>query len=241
MYIQQWIVNNLSQVSFTGLFIIFAGAFILSFGSCTIIRIPIVLGYVTGVSLSRRDSFLIVSGFSLGLIFAYMCLGMLFGIGGRFIYFTLDLSTYLYLISGFFVLFLGVYLLGFLPKFKPSDLKCKINNKIKNKIRYNKINFLSAFLFGTSFAFFEAPLCPCCGPLLLLISSYVLVKTNFIYSLLAFFFYGLGQSLPIFLIATSAHGLKYRISQKIHILEVYIQTIAGVILFCMGLYLIWLA
>ncbi|MCP4651884.1 MAG: hypothetical protein GY858_00645 [Candidatus Omnitrophica bacterium] len=235
MNLQNLIFDTVKNFSPLAFILVFLGAALLSLGSCTIIRIPIVLGYVTGLSVSRRDSVITLLGFSLGLTLSYTLLGVLFGIGAKFITVAVNVSTVFYLVAGILLLLIGLYLLGFIPKFSPGHLKCNAP-----KTKFKKMNFFTAFAFGIAFAFFEAPLCPCCGPLLLMLASIVFIKGKIIYALLIFLAYAIGQSLPIFIIGLSAGTLKFA-NQKLHLIEPYIQAISGALLFCAGIYLLWMA
>ncbi len=235
MSIQTLIVDSVNNFSFITFLIVFSAAALLSFSSCTMIRIPIVLGYVTGISTSRKGAFLILLGFVSGLIISYTCLGVLLGIGAKFVRAAIDISVSFYMVSGIFLLFIGFFLLGLIPKLKSVNLQC-----VLDKPKFKKMNFFTALIFGIVFAFFEAPLCPCCGPILLIISTMVFVKGKIIYALLIFLTYAAGQSFPIFIIGLSAGAFKHAV-RKTNFIDVYIKAISGTLLFCIGLYLVWVA
>ena len=235
MDIQNLIISTVKAGSCLTFLLVFLIAFFSSFSSCTLVRIPIVLGYIGGISSSRRNSFFILLGFVLGLIITYTSLGIIFGLGIKFLCSSVKLTTYFYSICGVVLLIVGLGLLGFIPFLNLSHLSCKIKQG-KNK----KINFFTALFLGIVFAFFEAPVCPCCGPALLIIASLVLIKGNFFYALSIFFTYALGQSFPIFLIGLFGGILKFSLPYR-ETIEVYIQAISGTLLFCIGVYFIWIA
>lgn len=235
MNIQNLIIQTLKEGSLFAFLFVFLGAALLSFSSCTLIRIPIVLGYIGGISSSKKTSFNILLGFVMGLVITYTSLGILLGLGAHFLYTSVRLTTYFYFACGLLLLVIGLALLGFLPFLNLSRIRCKIKQK-----EFKKVNFFTALILGIIFAFFEAPVCPCCGPMLLVIASLVFVKGKISYAILIFFIYALGQSLPIFLIGLSGGVLKFALPH-LETLEAYVQAISGTLLFCVGIYFLWIA
>ena len=235
MGLQNLVLEAAGDFSLLAFLLVFLAAALLSLGSCTIVRVPIVLGYVTGFSSSRGESLLTLLGFVWGLIASYTLLGFSFGVGAKFIHLAVNVSTIFYLAAGIILLTIGFYLLGFIPGLAAAKISCS-----KPAVKLKKMNFFTALAFGIAFAFFEAPLCPCCGPLLLVLATSVLVKGKLIYALLIFFAYAAGQSLPIFAIGVFAGVLKFSLG-RLHEIEPYIQAFSGTLLFCAGLYLIWMA
>lgn len=213
--------------------IIFIGAAILSLSSCTIVRVPIVIGYISGTASNRREGLSSLMGFVSGLILTYTILGVILGIAAGFISKSIRLSSYFYRIAGGILLLLGLYLLDFLPLKKILKCESGISKGLKG------MSFLGALFFGITFAFFEAPVCPCCGPILFLIATKAIASANFIYALSIFLTYALGQSLPIFLIGLSTTFLKF-IEGWTCAMEGYVKALAGVLLFYIGVYLIWI-
>ena len=235
MNIQLHILHSLNHFSLLSFFIILFGASVLSLSSCTIARIPIVLGFMGGISKNKRQSVVILSGFTLGLILSYTALGVIFGLFSQLVNKFATASVVFYYLAGGTLFLFGLYLLGFLPRIGKQELHCSYTpSSSKN------YSFFGALFFGISFAFFEAPVCPCCGPVLLLLASATFTQAKFLFGLLVFFIYALGQSLPIFIIGLSADMFKFSL-EKVHRIEPYIQAIAGVVLVCFGAYLLWLA
>ena len=234
MDIQNLIINEIKDSSPLIFPVIFFGAALLSLTSCSLLRIPIALGFISGVSTSRKNSLFLLSGFIAGSVLTYTCLGVLLGIGSRLLLLNVNTTTWVYMTLGIFLAFFGLYLLGFIPKLKPSS-KC-----MHHTHKSGKCTIFTSFLFGASFSFFEAPSCPCCGPVLLLIATTIFVTKNIIFSLLIFMTYALGQNLPMFLLGLSAGAWKF-MTKKFIIREAYIISISGTLLFCMGIYLLWIA
>jgi len=234
MNIQNLIIHTVKEGSPLTFFLVFLGAGLLSLSSCTLVRVPVVLGYIGGVSSSKKASFFILSGFIGGLVIAYTFLGIILGLGIHFLYTSIRITTYFYFISGLLLVGIGLALLDFLPFFNFSQTRCRLRQK-----DFKKVNFFTALFFGIIFAFFEAPVCPCCGPVLLIIASLVFIRGNLFYALSIFLTYALGQSFPIFLIGLFGSILRFTLPHM-ETLETYIQAISGTLLFCLGVYLLWI-
>ena len=201
-------------------------------GSCTLARIPVVVGYVGGTATSRKRAFLITLSFVAGLVLTYTCIGVLLGTVAAMTQHLVRWSTLLYYLIGAVAIFIGLYLLGFLrfrfPRFR--------HDRFHPKHR----NLIGAFFFGIIFATFESPACPCCGPVIFLIAAHTFAKGRVIYGLSLFFTYALGQSLPILVIGSMTGVLKH-IGQKAHLWEEYVEIGGGIILTLLGIYFIWMA
>lgn len=228
MSLQQTITQALQNGNWLTFFIVFWSAAILSLSSCTIIRIPVVIGYIGAAPSSKRKTFLTVVSFVAGIILSYMIIGILLGFVSQFTNNILKWSKFLYYIFAVLLLLAGINLAG-LVNFK--FLKFK---KIEIP-KFKKAGFLGAFVFGMIFAFLEAPTCPCCAPALLIIAGLTFFEGKIIYGFLIFLTYALGQSLPILLIGVFMGIIKYG-SPMIYRLEKIIKFLGGNILIAIGLY-----
>jgi len=227
------LLASLSNVGLTTYLLVFFTAALLSLGSCTVVRIPIILGYIGGLTKTRKQSLFILIGVITGLILSYTVIGVLFGKAAGFVVKSVKSSFYFYRTAGIILLISGFYIVGFFPRLSKS-IGCKISN-LPNK----KLSFLGAVFFGITFALLEAPVCPCCGPVLLLIATKVIASGSFIYALTIFITYAVGQSFPLLIVGISAGALRF--AHNLHRFEPYIKVVAGVVLFYFGVYLIWLA
>ena len=228
-----YLLTSLSDVGIAAYLLVFFTAALLSLGSCTIVRIPIILGYIGGLTKTKRQSLLLLLGVITGLILSYTVIGVLFGKAAGFVVKSVKSSFYFYRTAGIILLISSFYIIGFFSKFNES-IGCKVPN-LSNK----KLSFLGAVFFGITFALLEAPVCPCCGPVLLLIAAKVIASGSFIYALTIFIAYAAGQSLPLLIVGISAGALRF--AHNLHKFEPYIKVIAGIVLFYFGVYLIWLA
>ncbi|MFH1062892.1 MAG: cytochrome c biogenesis protein CcdA [Candidatus Omnitrophota bacterium] len=211
----------------------FAGA-VASLSSCTIARIPVLWGYVAATSESKKKGIFLSTAFACGLIVSYTILGLLFGTVSGLAGKLIQISQYLYFTLGILLISGGLFFSGLIPIGKSGFYKhCAATVKQAN-------NLHSAFIFGMLFAFLEMPACPCCGAVLMVIASLVVIKGSLLYSGLVFFSFALGQSIPILVIGFSTSILKH-IRPRTQKLEEAISFVAGNILIVSGLFLLMIA
>ncbi|HTZ10864.1 MAG TPA: cytochrome c biogenesis protein CcdA [Candidatus Margulisiibacteriota bacterium] len=211
------------------IFIVFWAGFIASLSSCTIIRIPIVFGYVSGAThYTKRKSFLSALCLALGLITSYTFLGVALILLKNLAFGLVQISRYLYLFLGVVLLVLGIFYAGLIKIGKAQPAHCEVNTRIKKR------SFIGSFLFGIMFAFLEMPACPCCASVLFVIASIVGFWNSWVYSFVIFLSFAVGQSMPILLIGSSTTLVKH-LSSKAQRLERYTQFIAGNILIAIAL------
>ncbi len=227
------IQEALAEAPIIAIFIVFWSGALASLSSCTIVRVPVVLGYVTGTTDSKRKSVLLTLLFVSGLTISYTIFGILLGLMGRFTHSFIQINKYIFWVMGIVLFFLGLFVSG-LFSFKI------FNTRFNLKDRFKSVSLLGALLFGIVFASLEMPTCPCCGGLLLLIAGIVVAKNLSAYSVLIFISFALGQSFPILAIGLSTSLLKTDLINylrpKVHQLENHIRLVAGNILMVFGIY-----
>jgi cytochrome c biogenesis protein CcdA len=223
----------LTESPFLAIFVVAWVGAIASMGSCTLVRVPIVLGYVAGASDSRKRSFLLTLLFVLGSILSYMILGMLFGVIGNFAFRLVRISKYVLWILGALLFLTGLLISG-LINLRVLSYHHHIRNRFKNA------SFVGAFLFGSIFALLEMPACPCCGALLIVIAGIVISKGSVAYSTVIFVSFALGQSIPLLAVGLSAGLVKY-LTSKIARFEGHIRLVAGNVLMVLGIYFVIIA
>ena len=211
------------------LFVVFWGAAILSLASCTIVRIPAIVGLIGGASTSKKKAFLLTLSFVSALVLSYTLMGVLFALVGGFAGHMMRMSRYFYYLAAVVVLPVGLQMAG-LIRFKFFE------DAVSRLIQPRHGGILGAFLFGLIFVLFEAPTCPVCGPFLLVIAGMGIIKSNFIYCVLLFFTYALGQSFPIILIGIFSGIVKY-IHPKVELVEKVAPVIGGNILILLAIFL----
>ena len=216
-------------------FIVFWAGFIASLSSCTIIRIPIVFGYVSGAAHhTKRKSFISALCLSLGLITSYTFLGIALILLKDLAFGLVQISRYLYIFLGAVLLVLGIFYAGLIKIGKTHYAHCETNTKLKKR------SFIGSFLFGVMFAFLEMPACPCCASVLFVIASIVGFWNSWVYSIIIFLSFAIGQSMPILLIGSSTSLVKH-LALKVERIEKYTQFVAGNILIVIALFFFILA
>jgi len=228
MTIQATVTQALQSGGWLTFFIIFISGALLSLSSCTIVRIPIVVGYIGGAATSKKRAILLTSSFVLALVLSYTSLGVLFGFVSNLMINMIKWSQYFYYVIGTVALFIGIQMAGLVDFRLLRAERCKI-------LEPKEKGLLGAFLLGIVFAIFEAPTCPCCGPVLFIIAGLTFVKGNIPYAILIFLTYALGQSFPIFLIGSLTGIAKY-INPKVERIEGVMKLIGGNILIVLALY-----
>jgi len=223
----------LTESPFLAIFVVFWVGAVASLGSCTLVRMPVVLGYVAGASDSRKRSFLLSLLFVLGSIFSYTMLGILFGVIGNFAVKLVQISKYIMWVLGILMFLTGLFISG-LIKLKAFSSHHHIKSRFKNA------SLLGAFLFGLIFALLEMPACPCCGAFLIVIAGIVIAKGSIFYSMIIFMSFAMGQSVPLLAIGSSTSLIKY-LTPKIARFEGHIRLVAGNMLIILGIYFLVVA
>ena len=223
----QILQQYLAQSPVLAIFVVFWVGAVASLASCTLIRMPIVIGYVAGTSDSRNRSLFLTVLFILGCILSYTILGAFFGFIGNIAVRLVRLSKYVFWALGGVLFLVGLFVSG-LINLKSLPSHCHI----KNRFRASSIG---AFLFGIVFALLEMPACPCCGALLLIIGSAVAAKGSIVYSMIVFLVFATGQGIPLLLVGSSASLVKY-LSPRVSRFEGYIRLVAGNVLIVLGIY-----
>ena len=75
-----FIEKALTNTPVIAIFIVFWAGAIASMSSCTLVRIPVVSGYIAGASRSKKKAILLALSFTIGLIVSYTILGVLLGL-----------------------------------------------------------------------------------------------------------------------------------------------------------------
>ena len=210
--------------------VVFWAAAVLSLASCTIVRIPVIVGLIGGASTSKKKAFLLTLSFVSALVLSYTLMGVMFSLVGTLAGHMMKLSRYFYYLTAIIVLPVGLQMAG-LIRFRFFE------DAISRVFQIRHGGMLGAFLFGLVFVLFEAPTCPVCGPFLLVIASLGILKKSLIYCILLFFTYALGQSFPIILVGVFSGIVKY-IHPKVEAVEKVASIIGGNILILLAIFLV---
>ncbi len=226
--------NALNEPNIKTYIAVFILGVIVSFGSCTILEMPLIMSYLNSMNLgSKKQIIFTVLLFILGMLSSYFLIALIVGYALVNLAAFSKISEAIYIIVGSASIIFGLFLLEFikipLPHIHFEDI-----------FRTNRLRKLGAFLLGFVFIFFEAPTCPSCAPALFVISGYMLSKGTIAIGVSLLMVYVLGQSVPLFFAATIS-GFADSASRRYRSIEEYVRIAAGIILVLVGLDLFWLA
>ena len=213
-------------------FALLAGA-AASLSSCTIVRLPVVLGIASGAAGSRRRAILLTCTFSLGLMLSYTLLGVTFGAAVSFGSKLIIISKYIFRLFGVVLILSGLVVAGLLNVRYMQACGAVTN-------RFKRLGTAGVFFFGMVFALFEMPGCPACSSVLLMIAGMAALKGSLFYSLLIFISFAVGQSLPVLLAGCSV-GFLSRIVPAVEKHETHVRFLAGNMLLASGIFFILIA
>ena len=228
----------ISDTPFLVVFVVFMAGALASLSSCTIVRVPVALGFIAGAAESKRKALFVTFLFVFGLVAAYTILGIFLGVVGRVAFTIVQCNKYIFYLLGFLMFVFGLFIAGLL-KIKRLPSVLQFRESFKN------INVFGAFFFGTFFALTEMPTCPTCAGILIMLASLVVTHNLANYSVMIFISFALGQSLPVLAVALSASLTKTDVimflADKIQRVEDHIDFIAGNMLITLGIYYLVIA
>jgi cytochrome c biogenesis protein CcdA len=235
-------VSGIQQViadsPFLALLLVFWAGALASLSSCTIVRVPVALGFIAGATESKKKALFVTVLFVFGLVAAYTVFGMFLGVVGRLAFTIIQFNKYIFYLLGFLLFVFGLFISGLLKlRHLPRMLRFKES--------FRHVTLLGAFAFGTFFALIEMPTCPCCGGILLMLASLVVTHNLAPYSVLIFMSFALGQSFPVLAVALSASLIKTDLimflESRIRRIEDHINFVAGNMLMTLGIYYLVIA
>ncbi len=230
-------IERLFGESPPALFIVFWIGAAASLSSCTVVRLPVVVGYVAGSGSSKRQALLQTALFTLGLVVTYVLLGAITAFTGGVIHQVVQINKYVYWLLGI-VLFITGLLVSGLVGVRLLPRGCQ---RIAKGL--NTVSFAGAFLFGGFFGLLVMPACPCCGAGLLVLAGVVVAKhMSWSYSLAVFASFALGQSFPVLAVGVLTSLIKpdliRRLQTRMCSIEQRVQLVAGNVLMVLGIYFI---
>ncbi|UCD48851.1 MAG: sulfite exporter TauE/SafE family protein [Phycisphaerales bacterium] len=209
---------------------------IASLSSCTVIRLPVVMGCMAGPGTSKKRGVVLTALFCLGLVVSYVLLGWITAFAGEVVHKVLALNKYVFWFLGVVLFGAGVWISGLL------SLRSLPDQWQTNGGRLRRGGALGTFLLGGLFGLLETPACPCCGAGLLVLAGVVVSKELSSFGLLVFASFALGQSVPVLAVGVLTGLVKpdfvRRVRTRICSIEQRIQLIAGNVLMVLGVYLI---
>jgi len=228
----------ISEAPLLAIFVVFWAGALASISSCTIVRVPVALGFIAGAAESKKRAVIVTFLFVSGLVAAYTVFGAFLGMVGRLAFTIIQCNKYIFYLLGFLLFVFGLFIAGLLKiRHLPRMLRFRES--------FRHVTLLGAFVFGTFFALIEMPTCPCCGGILLMLATLVVTHNLASYAVLLFISFALGQSFPVLAVALSASLLKTDIimflESKIRRVEDHINFVSGNMLMTLGIYYLIIA
>lgn len=204
----------------------FWGGVISFFSPCIIPIIPAYISYTAGANVESYTNFKKINftrtiGFVLGFSIIFIMLGASATFLGGFLNRNLSLFRS---ISGLFIIFFGLYMLGVI---KIGFLSRKHGFKAPKR----KNNFLSSTLMGMAFG---AGWTPCIGAVLGSILIFAGSQSTVSEGILLLGVYSLGLSIP-FILTSLLLGFFTKYIGKIEKFSLYLNRIGGVVLIILGI------
>lgn len=218
----------LSQGALVAYALVFAGGVVTSIGPCNVAMVPLVVSYVGGTTTpSRRRSFILSSGFALGLATTFMLLGVAAALVGGLLEGVSGLGYYLVALVCFA---LGLQMLGALEISLPGGLA-----RLRERVGWRGLP--GALALGLVSGLVASQ---CATPVLLAVLTYVMVQQAALgYGASLLFVYALGRGLPIVLAGTFTGALKQM--RQMGRWSTLLENGSGLALLGIGLYFLWLA
>jgi cytochrome c biogenesis protein CcdA len=218
------------------LVIIFWIGAVASLGSCTAIRLPIVLGYIAASGGSRKRSLLLTASFLVGLVVSYVLIGAAAAFLGGAVHQLLQTSKVIFWVSGVLLFIMGAMVSGVIS---PSVLAGRWQSIAA---RLERTRTPGALVLGLLFGLLMMPACPLCGAGLFVLAGAVAAKSLSWYGLAMFASFALGQGLPVVAIGTLTTvlrpGLISGLRRSLCSVEQHIQLLCGNVLMVLGIYFI---
>lgn len=225
-----------SESPVLALLIVFWVGALASLSSCTVVRLPVVVGYVAGSGTSKRRALALTCLFSLGLVVSYTLLGVVTAFTGGVLHKVLNLNKYVFWLLGIVLIVAGLGISG-LFHLGGGRMRCGAVGKWSGKT-----GLVGSFLVGGLFGLLVIPACPSCGAGLLVLSAIVVANNLSWYGVFAFVSFALGQSLPVLAIGVLTSLVKPDfirwIRGRMCSVERRVQLIAGNALIVLGIYFV---
>ncbi len=205
----------------------FLGGLITSFSPCSLSALPFIIAYIGGGKDQSRSSNLALSAtYAAGNALAYGALGVISSLLGTIINFT---GSWWYLLLGILMLLVALEQFG-LTNFSKSFVK--YGQKIKR-------NRFGAFVFGIISGIFASP---CATPIMIAIMAMIAASgTSVLTAIFLFLLFALGNSVTIILAGLASGHLNMNIvqSDSYSTFAKISQSLLGVLIFALGLFLIY--
>lgn len=228
--------NLISESPVWALGVVFWIGAVASLGSCTAVRLPIVISCVAGSGAHKRRAVILTCLFAVGVVVSYVLLGALMMTAGGIVGRLLHINHLFYWLLGALLIMTGLFVSGLIGTHLLPEKWRGLGSKLQ------KGKLVGMLLLGVASGLLVVPGSPSCGAGLLTLARIAVAEKLSAYGLLLFMSYAIGQSLPILGVGILTALVKPDVIGKArtHIcsLEQRIQLIAGNALMVLGIYLI---
>ena len=204
----------------------FIGGVLASVSPCSLVMLPLIVGYVGGYSKETPIvTFIQLCCFILGTAVVFTIIGIICAVTGNV--FASVLGPYFTLIIASLLLVMGLKLFGLLDFEIPTIIKAMPQNK------HNSL-FLYPVLLGITFALAGTP---CSTPILAGIMAFAAMGKNIGMAILMLFLFALGQGVILIVAGLFTSGLK-NMKSMAGITEILLK-LSGVLLALASFYMYW--
>ena len=218
--------SQLESFSLAAYPLVFLGGIVTSIGPCNAAMIPLIIGYVGGLGISRGRSLALSAVFAIGLAVTFVLLGLVAsGIGALFGWVG---KLWYYLVAAVCIV-IGLQLMGLIQVPLPTLFA-------RERERIQRRGLVGALLLGLVSGLVSSQ---CATPVLVAILTYVMSRGAVVYGATLLFAYALGRGVPIVLAGTFA-GLARNLS-ALGRWTARLERVSGAIVLAVGLYFLWIA
>ncbi len=206
---------------------VFLAGVVSSASPCVLATIPLVVGFVGGYAAGDRSkAFRYSLAFILGLSLTFTAFGAAAGMLGTMFG---TAGGWWYVVAGIVALVMGGQMIGLY----------EIRLPIKRGFRPKQGGIVGSFLLGL---FFGVVSSPCATPVLVVILTYVATKGQVLYGTALLFVYAIGHCLLMLAAGTFTGFVEAFVKHKgIVNFSTWTKRIGGVVVACVGGWLIWTA
>ena len=204
---------------------VFLAGVISSASPCVLTTIPLVVGFVGGYADGDRwKAFRYSLAFILGLSLTFTAFGAAAGMLGTMFG---AMGGWWYVVAGVVALVMGGQMIGLY----------EIRLPIKREFKPKQGGIVGSFMLGL---FFGVVSSPCATPVLVVILTYVATKGQVLYGTALLFVYAIGHCLLMLLAGTFTGFIEAFVKQRgIVNFSVWAKRLGGVVVVCVGVWLLW--
>jgi len=206
---------------------VFLAGVLSSASPCVLATIPLVVGFVGGYADGDRlKAFRYSLAFILGLSITFTSFGMAAGLLGTMFG---TMGGWWYVAAGIVALVMGGQMVGLY----------EIRLPIKREFKPKQGGIVGSFILGL---FFGVVSSPCATPVLVVILTYVATKGQVLYGAALLFTYAVGHCLLMLVAGTFTGFIEAFVKQRgIVNFSLWAKRLGGLVVACVGVYLLWMA